>query len=57
MEPQFDKFKEKYQDLIESEEDVLSCALFENVAVNFLKNRKNPQPEQEVVEINLYIGR
>lgn len=57
LEPQFDKFKEKYQDLIESEEDVLSCALFENVAVNFLKNRKNPQPEQEVVEINLYIGR
>lgn len=57
LEPQFEKFKEKYKDLVESDEDVLSCALFENVAVKFLENRKKQQPEPEVVEFNLYIGR
>ncbi len=57
LKPQFAKLKEKYQDLIESDEDVLSIALFENIAVKFLENRKKPQLEQEVVEINLYIGR
>lgn len=54
--PQFEMFKEKYKDICESDEDVLSCALFENVAVKFLENRKKQaSDEDEVVEINLYI--
>ena len=56
LEPQFEMYKEKYKDLCKSDEDVLSCALFENVAVKFLENRNNPQKEEdEVVEVNLYI--
>lgn len=56
--PQFDEFKEKYKDLVKSDEDVLSCALFEQVAVKFLENRNNGgnSEKDEVVEINLYIG-
>ncbi|NLD26531.1 MAG: oxaloacetate decarboxylase subunit alpha [Acholeplasmataceae bacterium] len=57
LEPQFALIKEKYQDLIQSDEDVLSIALFENVAVEFLKKRKQPIPVDEVVDINLYVGR
>lgn len=58
LKPQFEYFKEKYKDLISSEEDVLSCALFENVAVKFLENRRQPQVEEEpeVIEINMYLG-
>ena len=56
LEPQFEMYKEKYQDLCKSDEDVLSCALFENVAVKFLEARNNPKTEEdEVIEVNLYI--
>ena len=41
LEPQFEKLKEKYRDLAETDEDVLSIALFENVAVKFLQNKNN----------------
>lgn len=56
--PQFEEFKEKYKDLVKSDEDVLSCALFEQVAVKFLENRNNGgnNEKDEVVEVNLYIG-
>ncbi|MDD3999326.1 MAG: oxaloacetate decarboxylase subunit alpha [Bacilli bacterium] len=57
LEPQFEILKEKYRHLISSDEDVLSCALFENVAVKFLEKRNQPQVENEIVEINLYVGR
>lgn len=58
LKPQFALLQEKYRDLISSDEDVLSCALFENVAVEFLKKRKQASvPDTEVVEINLYVGR
>ena len=63
LEPQFDLYKEKYKDLVKSDEDVLTCALFEQVAVKFLENRnKVEEPkaeakvEDEVIEVNLYIG-
>jgi oxaloacetate decarboxylase alpha subunit len=56
LEPQFEYLKEKYKDLVKSDEDVLSCALFENVAVQFLEKRNKPKAEDEVVEVNLYIG-
>ena len=59
LKPQFEEIKKNYQDLVSSDEDVLSIALFESVAVPFLKNRKSvvssPSKVDEVVEINLYI--
>jgi oxaloacetate decarboxylase alpha subunit len=58
--PEFDAMKAKYGDICESDEDVLSCALFENVAVKFLENRKNKAntkvEDNEVVSFNVYIG-
>ena len=46
------------QDRVKSDEDVLSCALFEQVAVKFLENRdkKVSEDKDEVIEVNLYIG-
>jgi len=55
LEPQFEKLSKKYADLVRSEEDVLSCALFENIAVKFLKN-KYSKSEDEIIELNLLIG-
>lgn len=55
LEPQFEALTKKYFDLVKSEEDVLSCALFEKVAVKFLKNKYSLE-EDEVIEINLLIG-
>ena len=55
--PEFDAMKEKYGDICKSDEDVLSCALFENVAVKFLENRnKKDNEENETVSFNVYIG-
>ena len=39
IEPQFASLKEKYKDLVKSDEDVLTCALFEAKAVKFLTER------------------
>ena len=39
IEPEFEKLKEKYKDLAKSDEDVLTCALFEAKAVKFLTAR------------------
>jgi len=55
LEPQFKALTEKYNDLVQCEEDVLSCALFENVAVKFLQ-QKYKLEKDEVIEINLIIG-
>ena len=54
--PEFEQIKLKYQDLVKSDEDVLSIALFEAVAVKFLENKYKPIPKVEVVEFNLLIG-
>ena len=54
--PQFEKLKEQYKDLVQSDEDVLSCALFENVAVKFLENRNAPTLQDEVEEFDVLIG-
>ena len=53
IEPQFEMYKEKYKDICKSDEDVLTCALFEAKAVKFLTERNNPD---EIIEVNLYIG-
>ena len=57
LEPEFEGLKEKYKDIAKCDEDVLSLALFEAVATEFLKKKYNPQPEEkdEVVEFNLYV--
>ena len=55
IEPQFEALKEKYKDLVKSDEDVLTCALFEAKAVKFLTQRDKKETD-EIVEVNLYIG-
>lgn len=55
--PEFASMKAKYGALCKSDEDVLSCALFEQVAVKFLENKYAPKkPAAEVVEFNVVIG-
>lgn len=39
LKPEFEKIKKKYANIAKCDEDVLSLALFENVAVNFLKKK------------------
>ena len=55
IKPEFESLKEKYKDLVRCDEDVLTCALFEAIAVKFLENKYNPKPQDEVIEVNLYI--
>ena len=40
LEPEFANLKKQYKDLIKSDEDVLSIALFGDVAIKFLEKRK-----------------
>jgi len=54
--PEFEGLKEKYKNLVRCDEDVLSIALFEAVAVKFLENKYNPKPAVETDEFNVYIG-
>ena len=57
--PEFESFKERYKDIARSDEDVLSLALFENVALEFLKKKyglvKEEPTKDEIIEFNLYI--
>ena len=53
LEPEFESLKEKYKDIAKSEEDVLSLALFENVATDFLKKKYAPKEENQVEEFNV----
>lgn len=55
LEPQFENLREKYKNIVESDEDILSCAIFEKVAVDFFKKRKQVT-EDEIIEVNLYVG-
>ncbi len=51
--PELEKYKEEAKDLAKSEEDVLSYALFPQVATKFLEERNNPKPaEPEKTESN-----
>ena len=54
LEPEFEKLKEKYRDIARSDEDVLSLALFENVAVDFLK-KKYAAEADEIDEFEMFI--
>ena len=55
LKPEFESLKEKYKDIAKSDEDVLSLALFENVAVEFLNKKYQVKEDVEVIEFNLYI--
>lgn len=55
LKPMFKQIKEENIDLIKSDEDVLSIALFPNVAKPFLE-KKYFQEEKEIHKINLHIG-
>jgi oxaloacetate decarboxylase alpha subunit len=55
LKPEFESFKEKYKDIAKCDEDVLSLALFENVAIEFLTKKYQPEEQDEVEEFNLYI--
>lgn len=55
LEPEFDKLKEKYKDIATCDEDVLSIALFEKVAVDFLSKKSKPE-EEEIEEFNVILG-
>ena len=56
LEPEFESLKEKYKDLAKSDEDVLSLALFEKVAADFMTKRNNQNNENvEIEEFNLII--
>ena len=46
-EDELEKYKKEAGDLVKSEEDVLSYALFPQVADKFLKERNNPTKKQE----------
>ena len=47
LQPELEKYKEEAGDLIKCEEDVLSYALFPQVARTFLEGRNNPAPKAE----------
>lgn len=49
LEPELDRDRESVKDIARCEEDVLSCALFPQVAPEFLK-KKYAQPEEEKVK-------
>ena len=54
LEPEFEKLKKRYADIAKSDEDVLSLALFENVASDFLK-RKYGKQDNEYDEFEMYV--
>ena len=43
LEPELEKYKAEFKDIAKSEEDVLSLALFPQVAPKFLEKRDAPQ--------------
>ena len=54
--PELEKYREESKGLAKSEEDVLSYALFPQVAKNFLENRnkaKEAPAEDEIRTINV----
>ena len=53
--PEFEKLKEEFKDIARSDEDVLSLALFQQVATDFLKKKYNPEPEVQTDEFEMYI--
>ena len=53
--PEYEELKEKYKDIAKCDEDVLSIALFEKNALEFLGKKYGPK-EDEVEEFNVVLG-
>ena len=47
LEPELDKYRQEAGDLAKCDEDVLSYALFPQVATKFLNEKYNPQPKED----------
>ena len=45
LEPELEKYREEFKDIAKSDEDVLSLALFPQVAEKFIKWRDGPREE------------
>ncbi|MBR5221847.1 MAG: oxaloacetate decarboxylase subunit alpha [Clostridia bacterium] len=45
--PEMDKYREENKDFAKSEEDVLSIAMFPQVATKFITERDNPKPKED----------
>ncbi|MFH0992829.1 MAG: oxaloacetate decarboxylase subunit alpha [bacterium] len=54
--PEFAGLKAKYHDVARSDEDVLSLALFESVALKFLEFRDRPVARPETDTFNVFFG-
>ena len=46
LEPELDRIRERYRGIAKSEEDVLSCAMFPQVAPEFLRKRDEPDGQE-----------
>ena len=51
LQPELEKYRKEYADIAKSDEDVLSLALFPQVAPEFLKWRDDPNHEKPVDEV------
>ena len=49
LEPELEKYRAEYGELAKSDEDILSCALFPQVAPKFLAERDKPTPTEPAV--------
>ena len=49
LEPELDKYRKEFADITKSDEDVLSCALFPQVAPKFLAERDKPKADPNAV--------
>ena len=52
LEPELDKYREEFKSITKSDEDVLSCALFPQVAPKFLEERDRPKATEVKQEEN-----
>ncbi len=55
LEPEFEKYKKEYADVVRSDEDVLSVALFPQVAPKFLASRNvRCVPKREIKAVSAF---
>ena len=56
LKPEYESLKEEIKDYMEQEEDVLSYALFPQVAMNFFKARKAAKEGKKELDINVSVS-
>jgi oxaloacetate decarboxylase alpha subunit len=55
LKPIFNEYKEKYKYIAQTDEDILSCALFPKVAIAYLENKQQSSLESdEIIEFELF---